>query len=215
MSVCLSHFSAGVRVYAVLCGRMVCRCCALWVCVSMQCSYGGVGVCLCCALWMLMSAVLGGRVSMLCSVGVCLLCGSTCCALCACVYAVLCVWGAYAVLCGATCCALWVRVSELCSVGVGAYAVLSLCVCLHCALGAACDSYALLYGWVRPCCGCAAAVPRGWRKRHCWSRPSHSCAEGWRGPPHEWVSKRMALQVRPSTGEALHMTDLLHRWPSP
>ena len=192
---------------AVRCGY-VCLCSALtvvWVCVyavrcGCSCLLCLVGACLCCALWVYVYAVL---------------CGSTCCALCACVYAVLCVWGAYAVLCGATCCALWVRVSELCSVGVGAYAVLSLCVCLHCALGAACDSYALLYGWVRPCCGCAAAVPRGWRKRHCWSRPSHSCAEGWRGPPHEWVSKRMALQVRPSTGEALHMTDLLHRWPSP
>ena len=194
MSVCLSHFSAGVRVYAVLCGRMVCRCCALWVCVSMQCSYGGVGVCLCCALWMLMSAVLGGRVSMLCSVGVCLLCGSTCCALCACVYAVLCVWGAYAVLCGATCCALWVRVSELCSVGVGAYAVLSLCVCLHCAL------------WERrvtrmPCFmgGCAHAVAA--------PRPCRGAGA------RDIVGVGQATAV-PKAGVALHTSGSPREWPS-
>ena len=110
MSVCLSHFSAGVRVYAVLCGRMVCRCCALWVCVSMQCSYGGVGVCLCCALWMLMSAVLGGRVSMLCSVGVCLRCALWVYMLCS-----LCVCLCSALRVGGLCCALWGYM--LCSVG--------------------------------------------------------------------------------------------------
>ena len=171
---------------AVRCGY-VCLCSALtvvWVCVyavrcGCSCLLCLVGACLCCALWVYVYAVL---------------CGSTCCALCACVYAVLCVWGAYAVLCGATCCALWVRVSELCSVGVGAYAVLSLCVCLHCAL------------WERrvthmPCFmgGCAHAVAA--------PRPCRGAGA------RDIVGVGQATAV-PKAGVALHTSGSPREWPS-
>ena len=171
---------------AVRCGY-VCLCSALtvvWVCVyavrcGCSCLLCLVGACLCCALWVYVYAVL---------------CGSTCCTLCACVYAVLCVWGAYAVLCGATCCALWVRVSELCSVGVGAYAVLSLCVCLHCAL------------WERrvtrmPCFmgGCAHAVAA--------PRPCRGAGA------RDIVGVGQATAV-PKAGVALHTSGSPREWPS-